>query len=683
MYSRKVGYDLKKFGLYLWGIFVFFIFPFSSLGASALSVSGINNVIVIILDALRADHLGIYGYYRDTSPHIDRLAGEGLLFNRAIAQSGWTKPVVTSYFTSVYPSIHRALKTTDSFPTSLPTLAEIFRANGYYCYGFIHNINIAPELGFGRGFHVYKWMIDRDIIKNFWLALRGKYIDGDSCNEEDIENLSRFIKENPQLNLVRNGGFEMSGSGWNGTGGYISGEETHFGPSAVHIKAGKETPQDFWHVNQALELDYGVKYIFGAWIKTKNMSSDISVLINELNADKKKFTKSATITGTEGWKLLIGLFESKYCDPGNKTQVFISPGRVRNFQTGEFWIDDVFLIPLEDMPVLSPRRKTFYYLHLLNPHSPYTPDSEYSDLFEISGNTALMDKYDGEIREMDAKLGLLFEAMESIGVMEDSLIILTSDHGEAFGEHGLWTHGAKHFYDEVARVPLIIYSPRLFPKSGVVNEPVEASVGLLPFLVDLFQLEVPKGTSFQGRSYFQSSKSKPAVAVFYECPYKDSPGDDNCYIRTVTDGKWKFISNECYRRIDNFDIRGVYLGDDGTEITVVSDHGKKVFRCLDETGLIDSDFFKSFESAQQAGIRNIFRAADRRKSMLFQIEEDPEEKKDLLDFYPSVANKFQQILRERIVSDMKFKSGKEVISAPRVELNADMKNKLRTLGYLK
>ena len=59
--------------------------------------SAIKNVLVIILDALRADHLGIYGYHRNTSPNIDALARKGLVFDRAIVQAGWTKPSVTSY----------------------------------------------------------------------------------------------------------------------------------------------------------------------------------------------------------------------------------------------------------------------------------------------------------------------------------------------------------------------------------------------------------------------------------------------------------------------------------------------------------------------------------------------------------------------------------------------------------
>ncbi len=84
--------------------------------------SSVKNVLVIILDALRADHLGIYGYPRNTSPNIDRLAKDGIVFDRAIVQASWTKPSIPSIFTSTYPSIHRVLESKDKFPKNLLTI---------------------------------------------------------------------------------------------------------------------------------------------------------------------------------------------------------------------------------------------------------------------------------------------------------------------------------------------------------------------------------------------------------------------------------------------------------------------------------------------------------------------------------------------------------------------------------
>ena len=64
------------------------------------------NVVLIVLDSVRRDHLSCYGYERDTTPHIDRIASQGVRFTRATAASCWTIPSHASLFTGLYPSEH-------------------------------------------------------------------------------------------------------------------------------------------------------------------------------------------------------------------------------------------------------------------------------------------------------------------------------------------------------------------------------------------------------------------------------------------------------------------------------------------------------------------------------------------------------------------------------------------------
>jgi len=122
---------------------------------------GRPNVVIIVIDTLRADHLGCYGYARETSPEIDRLAGHGLLFERAIAQAPWTAPSVASLFTGNPPASHGAIGSIASrelrarLAAEQTTLAERFRAAGYRTAAFVTNPNIAHALGFGQGFETY------------------------------------------------------------------------------------------------------------------------------------------------------------------------------------------------------------------------------------------------------------------------------------------------------------------------------------------------------------------------------------------------------------------------------------------------------------------------------------------------------------------------------------------------
>ncbi|MEW6285748.1 MAG: sulfatase [Chloroflexota bacterium] len=112
---------------------------------------GAPNVIVIIVDTLRADHLSSYGYKRDTTPFIDSLAAEGVRFETAIAPSSWTQPVHASMLTGRYTYEHHAELT--PLDNTYPTIGEVMQANGYRTAGFSANtLFFTRRHGHGRGF---------------------------------------------------------------------------------------------------------------------------------------------------------------------------------------------------------------------------------------------------------------------------------------------------------------------------------------------------------------------------------------------------------------------------------------------------------------------------------------------------------------------------------------------------
>ena len=113
------------------------------------------NVILITVDALRPDHLGCYGYHRNTSPNIDKLAREGVIFNNAIAQAPWTAPSVTSFMTSLYPSAHKIVDKTKRLGSSVKTLPLILKKNGYLTGAFTGTTGYAGRVFHGKGFDVF------------------------------------------------------------------------------------------------------------------------------------------------------------------------------------------------------------------------------------------------------------------------------------------------------------------------------------------------------------------------------------------------------------------------------------------------------------------------------------------------------------------------------------------------
>ena len=112
------------------------------------------NVILISVDALRADRLGCYGYERNTSPNIDKIANEGILFENHISQAPWTVPSHSSMFTSLYPYPY-GLKNPIMLDESFTTLAEVLKENNYTTVAFTEGNFMSAEFGFNQGFDIF------------------------------------------------------------------------------------------------------------------------------------------------------------------------------------------------------------------------------------------------------------------------------------------------------------------------------------------------------------------------------------------------------------------------------------------------------------------------------------------------------------------------------------------------
>jgi len=122
------------------------------------------NVVFVCLDTVRADHLGAYGYERDTTPFLDELAARGTRFADTSATASWTKPSVPSFLTGTFPSQHgvyegsarlRMGEVTDVLPQEALTVAEVFQDRGYRTAAFVHNAQLRYGNGFEQGFDLY------------------------------------------------------------------------------------------------------------------------------------------------------------------------------------------------------------------------------------------------------------------------------------------------------------------------------------------------------------------------------------------------------------------------------------------------------------------------------------------------------------------------------------------------
>ncbi len=115
------------------------------------------NVVVFLIDTLRADRLGAYGYDRyPTSPSIDVLAQRGVVFEQAYALAPWTMPSVASLLTGQLPCEHQMLDTQARLHASTTTLVTRLREAGYVTLGLFGNFMVGPDFGFDRGYVLYR-----------------------------------------------------------------------------------------------------------------------------------------------------------------------------------------------------------------------------------------------------------------------------------------------------------------------------------------------------------------------------------------------------------------------------------------------------------------------------------------------------------------------------------------------
>lgn len=202
----------------------------------------------------------------------------------------------------------------------------------------------------------------------------------------------------------------------------------------------------------------------------------------------------------------------------------------------------------------------FLFFHSFRPHAPYTPPPPYDTMFDstyegkITGNIKvinainagqihatqrdvdhLMALYDGEIRQTDDCLGRLFAYLKKTGLDSKTLIVITSDHGEEFDEHGKVALHSHTLYDELLHVPLIMRFPRLLPQGKVISDQVQ-SIDIAPTMLAL--LGVPRADSMQGESLaglIQDGHEAPRLA------FSERLASDNVYMRSMRNLTNKFI----------------------------------------------------------------------------------------------------------------------------------------------
>jgi arylsulfatase A-like enzyme len=353
--------------------------------------AGGSNVLLIVMDTVRAQSMGLYGYARDTTPRLSRWAKRGIRFDQALAPAPWTLPSHCSLMTGQWPSRLGAhwLPTLDP---AYPTLAQFFAAHGYLTSGFAANTYwCSYESGMDRGFAHYEdyRLTPRTILGS---TLPGQWV---------LETLSRYV--------------DISNAKWIRAQSRDAGSINKSFLDWLTRERHRQRPFfAFLNYFDAHEPFLPAKEADGPFAQRPQSSSDYRVLLDFMNCDKLKLSE-------------------------------------REVQLAQ-------------------------------------------------------DSYDDCIVALDQQVGALLDALDARGVLQDTIVMITSDHGEQFGEHGVFNHGYSLYSQEV-RVPLLIIWNGA-PAGLSIPEPV--SLRDLPATaVDLTQLG--SGSPFPGRSLAECWREKPGA----------------------------------------------------------------------------------------------------------------------------------------------------------------------------
>jgi len=357
------------------------------------------NILLLILDTVRASSLSLYGHPRPTTPTLEARAAASTVFSTAFSTAPWTLTSHASVFTGRYPSELTATWTTP-LDDSDPTLAEVFTGRGYRTGGFVANLlYTGAETGLARGFHRYE---------DYRVSLPEIAISS---------SLGRIVVNNPRLRAL----------------------------TGYHDIPGRRTVDDI--VDRFLR-----------WAG-QDRARPFFAFLNVYDAHEPYLPPEP--------------FASRFATGTPRSNHFIRQANMRSADR------------ISKELMTEPERR----------------EEEHA--------------YEAAIASIDQSIGRMLAALEEDGRLENTIVVVTSDHGELFGEHGLFAHGGE-LYTQTLHVPLLLMGPGV-PRGVRVAE----AVSLVDLAATLAELASVPGSGLGGTSLAPlwldgDASSTPQSPVFSE-----------------------------------------------------------------------------------------------------------------------------------------------------------------------
>jgi len=396
------------------------------------------NLILIVMDSVRVANLSCYGYPRTTTPHLDTLAAESTLFEKAFSVGCWTLPVHASLFTGLHSFSHGVKVSKDALPKDFPTLATQLKQLGYQTVSFSDNAYISDRTGLTNGF---------DTVYDIWRLV-----------------MAHGIERTKSSKLIK--------------------KLEPYGPPAKPLIAVMRTLQQFRSMikRQRRQGDKGAgltNQFLREWLtEIRNPTQPFFLFVNYMECHEPyrppyPYDRSFMPRHFSEWRV----------------------SRLRNNKEA-----------------------------ILN-----APDKQQRDDLEI-----LQALYDGELSYLDAKIGEVIQTLESLGILDETVVVVTSDHGDSLGEHHHIGHRMA-LYEQLVHVPLIVRYPRRFPASKRVPDLVSL-IDLYPTFLELGGGDL-SGASLKGNYRLIADHARPFVIAENTAP----KSQNGVIARMLRNNQYKYI----------------------------------------------------------------------------------------------------------------------------------------------
>lgn len=397
-----------------------------------------SNIILITIDSLRYDHLGCYGYYRDTSPNIDSLATKGAKFLAAISNGGQTPQAFPAILASALPPLEKA--EARAILERNTTLAELLRNAGYRTAAFHSNPHVSRFYGYSRGFDVFDDGLQPFSPKEWRIRLRTWGKSPDSLAAKMVQKVSQILR--PVLSRV---------------------------PEHPIVSAEQIT-------NKSI-----------SWLEKRNPNFFLWLHYMDVHYP--------------------------YLPPAKQLTQFCARSVSRK------------------------QMRSLYTRMMKKPEQLSKADVE-----------ALIDLYDASIKYVDEVIGRLLDKLEKH--LANTLVIVTADHGDEFGEHGTFAH--QTLYDGLLHVPLLMAGPGI--EGGTVVRQQVSLIDLAPTIAELVRID--SAQSMRGRSLLPMIEGEEeavtgAISTFVSAIL----GHRNIAYRLPN---WKYIGTESLDGTDTVLAEEVY-----------------------------------------------------------------------------------------------------------------------------